>query len=164
MKRGIVFFLAALLGVGSGVALAMGFMVTDVSDNSMMPSYTQGDKILVGRQVYRNDSPERGDVILFPNQIYSSTGENGLMMKRVIGLPEDQVMLTGGQVYVNNRVLEEEDYIFSAGISGEMEQVTVPAGKVFVLGDNRATSTDSRSETVGFVDADAILGKVIFQW
>lgn len=84
-------------------------------------------------------------------------------MKRVVAVGGDQVLITGGKVYVNNRELKE-NYVFTEGISGEMEQVRVPDGQVFVLGDNRAASTDSRSETVGFVEQDEIQGKVIFTW
>lgn len=164
MKRGIVFLFAAVLGTAAGLVLAMWFMVTEVTDNTMMPGYTQGEKVLINRRAYRDSRPAQGDVVLFPNRMYSSTGENRLMMKRVIGTPGDKVMITGGQVYVNNRVLSEDDYVFSAGVSGEFAQASVPAEKVFVLGDNRAASTDSRSETVGFVDREALLGKVILQW
>ena len=72
-------------------------------------------------------------------------------------------MITGGKVYVNNREIEE-GYVFSQGTGGEMEQVRVPIGKVFVLGDNRTASTDSRSEFVGMPDESEILGKVIYTW
>ena len=85
------------------------------------------------------------------------------MMKRVIAIPGDKVMITDGAVYLNNRQIEE-DYVFTEGISGEMAEIEIPKGRVFVLGDNRAGSTDSRSETVGLVKIDEILGKVIYKW
>lgn len=163
MKKCIAFLLAAALGAGAGFLTAAVFQITEVTDNSMLPSYSDGDRVLASSLAYRNRSPERGDVILFPNQIYSASGEGNVMMKRVIGISGDRVMITGGTVYVNNRQLEEE-YVFTEGISGEMEEIEVPRGKVFVLGDNRAGSTDSRDETVGLVEVESILGKVIYKW
>lgn len=160
MKKCLAFLLAAGLGIASGLVVAVVFQITDVEDNTMLPSYEAGHKVLVSRI---QESPERGDVVLFPNRVYTSTGEGGVMMKRVVAVGGDQVLITGGKVYVNNRELKE-NYVFTEGISGEMEQVRVPDGKVFVLGDNRASSTDSRSETVGFVEKDDIQGKVIFTW
>ncbi len=164
MKKCIAFLLAACLGTGAGLILAILFQITQVTDNGMLPSFFEGDQVLVSRTAFRSGrQPLRGDVILMKNRMYSATGENSVMLKRVIGIPGDQVFITGGIVYVNNKPLEE-DYVFAEGISGEMEPVEVPAGHVFVLGDNRAASTDSRSETVAMVDAEAILGKVIYQW
>lgn len=85
------------------------------------------------------------------------------MMKRVVGVGGDRVMITGGRVYVNNAALEE-NYVFTQGISGEMDEISVPDGYVFVLGDNRAASTDSRSETVGLLREDDLVGKVLYRW
>ena len=85
------------------------------------------------------------------------------MAKRVIGTAGDRVMITEGQVYVNNEKLDEA-YVFTQGISGDMDEMQVPEGKVFVLGDNRAASTDSRHESVGMVDEEDLLGKVILKW
>jgi len=164
MKKAIAFLFAACLGAGCGLALALAFQVATVDDNSMLPSYEEGQRILVSNFAYEKEgAPRRGDVVLMKNFMYASTGENGIMMKRVIGISGDRIMINAGKVYVNNRQLEE-DYVFTPGTSGEMEEVTVPAGKVFVLGDNRAASTDSRSETVGMADLDALFGKVIFKW
>lgn len=165
MKKCIVFFMAACLGIVSGIIAGNLYQVTDVSDNSMMPSYSEGDGLLVSRMDLPEQSdPERGDVVLFPNRVYSVTGESGVMLKRVIGVPGDRVMITGGKVYVNNRELAEKDYIFSEGIAGEMNEIHVPKGRVFVLGDNRACSTDSRSKSVGMVRTENLLGKVIYKW
>lgn len=164
MKKWIAFLFAALLGIGVGLGFAMTLSITDVTDNSMLPSYTEGDKVLVSRRAYRNEEPKAGDVVLFQNDIYSPTGESSLMLKRVIAVSGDRIMITDGKVYVNNKCLSEASYVFTEGISGELTERRVPVGNVFVLGDNRAASTDSRNETVGFVETKEILGKVIFQW
>ncbi len=169
MKKGLSFLLAACLGVGAGLFLSLAFQITKVTDNSMLPAYEAGERVLVSSFAYEEEmpllggSPRQGDVVLLPNAVYAATGEDSIMVKRVIGTPGDLVMITAGKVYVNNKELEE-DYVFTQGISGEMDQITVPAGKVFVLGDNRAASTDSRSESVGMADIDTLLGKVIFKW
>lgn len=164
MKKILAFLLAAVLGTGSGLGLSLAFQVMQVEDNSMLPTYEYGEKTLVSRFSYAGDrKPVRGDVVLIPNIVYAVTGENGIMMKRIVAVGGDRVMITGGKVYVNNRELEEE-YVFSQDTGGEMDEVRVPVGKVFVLGDNRTSSTDSRSEFVGLPDESEILGKVIFKW
>lgn len=164
MKRILAFLLAAVLGTGSGLGISLAFQMTQVEDNGMLPTYEYGEKALVSKFAYAGDrKPARGDVILIPNRVYAVTGENGIMMKRIVAVGGDRVMITGGKVYVNNREIEE-GYVFSQGTGGEMEQVRVPIGKVFVLGDNRTASTDSRSEFVGMPDESEILGKVIFTW
>ena len=163
MKKFIAFLVAACLGVGAGVAVSVSFQVTGVTDNSMLPSYSEGETVLVNRISYRNSEPKRGDVILLPNEVYAVTGEGKVMMKRIIAIPGDTVLITGGKVYVNNKPLTEK-YTFTDGTSGEMDQVKVDKGHVFVLGDNRAASTDSRDEAVGLIRIDDILGKVIYKW
>lgn len=178
MKRWIAFFLAAVLGIGGGVALAVFFQITQVTDSSMMPGFEQGQRVLVrcndgnGLEAlgslsfldgFGSFDVERGDVVLFDSQVYAPTGEGKRMMKRVIGLSGDRVMITCGRVYVNNAPLEES-YVFTQNISGEMDEIRIPDGYVFVLGDNRAASTDSRSEAVGLVKEDDLAGKVLYQW
>ena len=164
MKKILAFLLAAVLGTGSGLGLSLAFQVAQVEDNSMLPTYEYGEKALISRLAYAGDrKPVRGDVVLIPNLVYAVTGENGIMMKRIVAVGGDRVMITEGKVYVNNREIEE-DYVFSQGTGGEMNEVRVPVGKVFVLGDNRAASTDSRSEFVGMTDESELLGKVIFKW
>ena len=162
MKKFIAFLIAACLGVGAGVAVSVSFQVTSVTDNSMLPSYSEGETVLVNRIAFRDSEPKGGDVILLPNEVYAVTGEGKVMMKRVIAVPGDTVLITAGRVYVNKPLTEE--YIFTEGTSGEMDQVKVDEGHVFVLGDNRAASTDSRDESVGLVSTDDILGKVIYKW
>lgn len=159
MKRWIAFFLAAVLGVCGGVVLAVFFQVSQVTDGSMMPGFEQGQRVLACRSF----DVERGDVVLFDNQVYAATGEGRQMMKRVAALGGDRVLITGGRVYVNNKALAEP-YVFTQDISGEMEEIQIPDGYVFVLGDNRAASTDSRSEAVGLIRQDDLRGKVIYRW
>lgn len=164
MKKIIAFLVAAVLGTGAGLGFSLAFQVSRVEDNSMLPAYEYGENALVSRLAYAGDrKPARGDVVLIPNLVYAVTGENGIMMKRIVAVGGDRVMITGRKLYVNNREVEE-GYVFSQETGGEMEQVNVPPGKVFVLGDNRAASTDSRSQFVGMPDESEILGKVIFKW
>jgi signal peptidase I len=159
MRRWIACLLAAALGAGTALAVAQYVMITDVTDNSMLPTYEEGEHVFVRR----SDQVKVGDVVLFPAEVYADTGEDGLMMKRIVATAGDLVMITAGALYVNNRQVEEP-YVFSSLVGGEMEQVTVEEGCVFVLGDNRGASTDSRSQVVGQVSTSDIVGKVIFKW
>ena len=162
MKKSVVFLLAVILGTGAGLLVSLAFQITE--DHSMLPAYENGDQVLVSRLAFAGKKgPQQGDVILMKNKIYAVSGENTVMLKRVIGVEGDRILITEGQVYVNNQKLDEE-YVFTQGISGDMEEIQIPAGKIFVMGDNRAASTDSRHESVGLVDEEDLLGKVILKW
>lgn len=123
---------------------------------SMQPTLKQGYLLIVNKVAYKFGEPKRGDIIVFHHKGI----ENQDYIKRVIGLPGDEIEVSGGVVSVNGTPLTEP-YI------KEMPRYTlsekVPEGKLFVLGDNRNQSDDSHNW--GFVDMEWVVGKaVIIYW
>ena len=134
-----------------------------VQQESMQPNFYSGDYLITSRQAYRLfGQPERGDVIVFKSHLYDEKGKQKNLIKRIIGLPGDTVEIKNGDVYINGELLQEE-YVAEQGLSGEMEAVTVPEGRLFVMGDNRRASQDSRSPEVGTIEMDSIVGKVVLR-
>lgn len=134
-----------------------------VQQESMQPNFYAGDYVITSRQAYRLfGEPERGDVIVFKSDLYDENGKQKNLIKRIIGLPGDTVEIKAGDVYINGELLQEE-YVAEQGLSGEMEAVAVPEGKLFVMGDNRRVSEDSRSARVGTIDMESIVGKVVIR-
>ena len=127
-----------------------------VDGSSMEPTLHSGEFIIVNKLAYRTGATQFGDIVVFhfprnPSQEY---------IKRVIGLPGDQVEIIGGQVIVNGNVLSE-DYI--AAPPTYEASWTVPDDAIFVLGDNRNNSSDSHAW--GPVPLDHVVGKaVIVYW
>ena len=134
-----------------------------VQEESMVSTFFDGDYIVVGRQSYNIFGDiKRGDVVVFKSHIYDEHENPKNLIKRIIGLPGDTVEIKDGSVYLNGEMLDEE-YVKEPGKSGNMALITVPDGEVFVMGDNREVSEDSRSPRVGCVETDAILGKVLIR-
>jgi signal peptidase I len=129
----------------------------EVIGNSMHPTYKNGEYLMANKVTYQLREPQRGDVIIFK---YSSTQD---FIKRIIGLPGDTIMLKDGQLYINERLLDESDYLSDSIYTNggdflkEGESRTIPEGEYFVCGDNRPHSSDSRS--FGSIPEDDIKGK-----
>ena len=136
------------------------FRIVGVSGESMKPTLQDGDWLAV-RAI--NTKIERGDIVVItqPNSL------NEPLIKRVIALGGDEVNIdfVEGKVSVNGEVLNEP-YIYEPTnrMSNVAFPVTVPKGCVFVMGDNRNNSLDSRSKTVGFIDTRYILGVAEFRF
>ena len=124
-----------------------------VSGLSMAPHITSGEVVLINTIAYRMHAPARGDIIAFHHD--GPTPET--YIKRIIGLPGDRVRIDRGRVYVNGAPLDESYVRYPDERS--FPEVTVPAGSLYVLGDNRADSDDSRFW--GFVPENAVLGKAL---
>lgn len=122
-----------------------------ISSNSMEPTLEQGDHILVNRLAYQFGSPTRGDIVVFAYPKDTSR----TFVKRVIAIEGETVELKGNQVYVNG-VLVQEPYL-KEGDYPPFEPETIPANNVFVLGDNRKESGDSREW--GLLPQGYIIGK-----
>jgi signal peptidase I len=123
-----------------------------VDGSSMEPTLHTGQFLIVSRLAYRLGSPQRGDVIVFhfpgnPNEDY---------VKRIIGLPGETVTIQDGRVFINGVPLQET-YISPGTLIAYQGSWTVPEGSYFVLGDNRAHSSDSR--TWGMLSSEYIIGK-----
>jgi len=119
---------------------------------SMRPTLENGEFVLVNKISYRFSEMERGDIIVF----HFPFNPEEELIKRVIGLPGDRVMVENSQVYVNGQILNEP-YIAQAPIyTGEW---TVLDGQLFVLGDNRNNSNDSKDW--GLLPAENVVGKAI---
>ena len=124
----------------------------------------QNDYVFVSRRHYtwlKNDI-QRGDIIVFRSDLTTAGGSEKLLVKRVIGLPGETVSISDGSVFINGEAIDAS-YTKDGYTGGHMDEVTVPQGHIFVLGDNRQNSTDSRSASVGFVDINDIRGKVVFR-
>jgi signal peptidase I len=124
-----------------------------VDGMSMEPTLHSGEFVLVNRLAYRFGEPRYGDVIVFrfprnPEQEY---------IKRIIGLPGDQVVIADRQVLVNGEVLEEP---YIAALPRYKNTWVIPEGSLFVLGDNRNNSSDSHNW--GPVPIENVVGKAIF--
>lgn len=129
----------------------------EVVGNSMHPTYKNGEYLMANKVTYQIKEPQRGDVIIFK---YSDTQD---FIKRIVGLPGDTVMLKDGQLYINDILLNESNYlnntIYTNGgdFLKEGESKVIPEGHYFVCGDNRPHSSDSR--TFGPIEETAIKGK-----
>lgn len=114
-----------------------------VDSYSMQPTIQRGDRFLADRTYYRGNAPARGDVAVY---MHPRQGEL-LYVKRIIALPGDRVAIRNGRAVVNGFALEEPYAIFGdpAALYNNAREITVLEGHVFVLGDNRANSMDSRA-------------------
>ncbi len=123
-----------------------------VENVSMKPTLQPGDFLLVNRVAYKLGEPSIGDIIVF-----HAPGVSDLdYIKRIIGLPGDEVRVSEGVVYVNDQPLYESYIAASPNYLGEW---IVPPDKYFVLGDNRNNSSDSH--LWGFVPQDDIVGRAL---
>ena len=140
------------------LAVVLFFAINTVSARvrvdgfSMVPTLQNGEYVLVNRLAYRNSLPERGDIIVFESTQVSDLD----LIKRVIGLPGDTIKIFGGEVRVNDQVLDEPYIAAAPAYNGEWN---VPEGNLFVLGDNRNDSSDSHAW--GLLPIENVIGKAI---
>lgn len=126
-----------------------------VDGDSMNGTLKDGEHLIITDVFY---TPERGDIIVFEDFTIDTTEP---LVKRVIAVEGDMIRVTGGNVYVNEELITEP-YVSSLETRKDVPLMTVPEGEVFVMGDNRGDSHDSRD--FGTVSVDSILGKVILRF
>jgi signal peptidase I len=130
--------LALQLAILAALIAAFFIRFWQVSGPSMSPRVSSGELVVINTLAYRFGAPHRGDVVTFEHD--GPTPE--LYIKRVIGLPGERIRIDRGVVYVNGTRLDEPYVHFDDERS--TPEVLVPPGNVYVLGDNRAVSVDSR--------------------
>ncbi|MXQ53205.1 signal peptidase I [Shimazuella alba] len=126
---------------------------TYVQGPSMLNTMQTGDKVIINKLIYRFKSPARGEIIVFHTQ-----GEKDLI-KRIIGLPGETIQVKNSRVYINGKMLSEPYLSFSTQTS-TVPPTKIAAGHLFVMGDNRANSADSRD--LGPIPIDQIVGRAEF--
>lgn len=141
----------------------------NVEGASMMPTFENGDKVLINKIGPRIADYNRFDVIVF------NVKEDTHYIKRIIGLPGDHIAYKDDVLYINGEKYDEpylkayKEALLDTGnltydftLEDQLGEMTVPAGHFFVLGDNRRKSVDSRVLDVGFISEDVVLGTTGF--
>lgn len=140
------------------VVLILYFLAWPVTieGESMEPTFLDGDKVVTSRFLTMTGKYDIGDVVVF--HMIDVDGERDVI-KRVIGMAGDKIEIKNGVVYRNDEIISEE-YIKDS-TEGEVS-LTIPKGGLFVLGDNRTHSYDSRK--MGIISESELKGKVILRW
>ncbi len=139
------------------VLRAYVFDVTKVDGTSMYPTLEDRDSLITDKISYLISQPERGDIVVLkapdmPGHDY---------IKRVIGLPNEELQIMNGRVYIDGVALDEP-YLDNAVTEGD-DHLIIPDGFYFVMGDNRGDSRDSRLDSIGVINGDTISGKAVFR-
>lgn len=132
---------------------------TEVEGASMENTLHNGDNLIVDKLSYLFHDPERFDIIVFPFQFQDNT----YYIKRIIGLPGETVqIMDDGSIYINGEKLEENygmEVIKPETIGRAAEPIELGDDEYFVMGDNRNNSSDSRTDMVGNITRENIIGK-----
>lgn len=148
------------------VALVL-FIVTfvvqkvQVSGNSMNDTLCNNEQLILEKLTYRFGDPARFDIVVFRP---FETEKRLYYIKRVIGLPGETIQITGGKIYINSEVLEEDygkEKMIEAGIAEK--EIKLGEDEYFLLGDNRNHSKDSRFDDVGIVKRRQISGRALLR-
>jgi signal peptidase I len=163
-----------VLTLAFAFALVFGFIKPAVADSYRIPSSSMeptlhgcagcnNDRVMANKFIYRFSEPERGQIVVFR----SVEDEDTLLIKRVVGIAGDKIQLRSGTLYVNGEP-QDEPYVHAHPCHRHMPRtcafgpVTVPQGHIFVMGDNRAVSHDSRF--FGAVPADNVEGEAFWRY
>jgi signal peptidase I len=138
------------------------FRPTIVRGSSMLDTLHPDDYVFLSKQAYTFGEMKYGDVVVFRSELTDGNDGKKNLIKRVIGLPGDTVAIHDGNVFRNGKALDEP-YTRDERTDGEMDAATVPDGEIFLMGDNRQQSRDSRDPAVGFVSQKDIVGKAVFK-
>lgn len=167
--NGIIAFvmdiLETIVFIGSIFIVVYLFILApnQVKGASMEPTFQSGDYILTSKITYKFRTPQRGDVIVFK----SPKNPDIDYIKRIIGLPGDTLVVKSGRLYIND-MLADESYVatitnlWEGGYMKDGLPVIVPEGMIFVMGDNRPRSSDSRE--FGPVPLESIIGDVFYRY
>jgi signal peptidase I len=151
-----------LIAVIVAVIILQFIKPTFVRETSMLPTLQEYNFLFLSKQSYTFGEPRNGDIIVFHTDLKTASGDEKMLIKRVIGLPGDTINIEEGSVSVNGEVLSEP-YILEPYTAGYVKDLVVPEGDLFVMGDNRQNSIDSRDPDVGFVKIDDVYGKAVFR-
>lgn len=143
-----------------GIVVSLSFKLMVVEGQSMYPTLKNEDYLIVNKLAYGfDDIPNRGDIIAFESKFKSNkTDKKMKLVKRIIALPGEHIVIKNNKVYINDKILDES-YLDEVNTEGNIDFV-VPNNEVFIMGDNRQNSFDSRFEEFGTVSIDDIIGKV----
>lgn len=159
-KRELLYWAGSILAAAAITFVIFGLMIRFilVDGGSMEPTLSDGDRLVMYCLGY---TPKSGDIVILSDK----TGLEIPLVKRVIATGGQTLDISPeGRVSVDGKALYEPYAVEQMREIGNYDYpLTIPEGKVFVMGDNRNHSTDSRSEKVGLVDADQVLGKVVFR-
>ncbi|MEE1256255.1 MAG: signal peptidase I [Lachnospiraceae bacterium] len=144
------------VGVGVAIYFVFSYLIIwgNVPTESMAPTFNPGDYIISNGLAYVNHEPQRGDVIIFDKGSES-------LVKRVIGIPGDDIMFIDGYIYINGQLCYEEYISSDVETNCAWDFFDIPDGCYFVMGDNRENSYDSRYWDNPYVNIDDIEGKVM---
>jgi signal peptidase I len=153
-----------VLLVGGALVLALvikTFLVQAfyIPSESMVPTLRTNDRVLVNKLSYKLHHVHRGDIVVFskPENEVSDIKD---LVKRVIGLPNETIEAHDNHIYVNGKQLPEK-YLPDGTITSDFEPVKIPKGRIWVMGDNRTRSEDSR--VFGPIKESSIVGRVFIR-
>jgi len=150
------------------IALLIALVITQfikptiVKQSSMEPNFHDRDYLFVSKQAYRFGEPQRGDVVVFDSSLTDEGGKEKLLIKRIIGLPGEEIDIIEEKVFIDG-VMLDETYTMDGTTYGNVENLVVPEDEYFCMGDNRDVSIDSRDPAVGCVDKEQLVGKVFLK-
>jgi signal peptidase I len=148
-----------IIAVGLAVVIIVFlYQPVKVEGTSMSPLLSDQERIFINKFIYRYESIQRGDVVVF----WYPVDHTKSFIKRVIALPGETLEIRSGSVYVNGTLLEEPYVPSQFTDGGSLGPLLVPPGHYFVMGDHRASSNDSR--VFGPVPEDSIYGKAVFAY
>ena len=161
LREVIDFLLPILIAVAVALVLKYCVIANAVVPTSMLNTIQEGDRVIASRLAYVKDDPQRYDIVIFKYP----DDEKQYYVKRIVGLPGETLSFKNGYTYVNGEKLDES-YLPTQGITTLPDSMadkifTVPEGCMFVMGDNRTGSNDSRLLGEPYIPVEAVQARML---